>query len=713
MPELICRLARLQRSCILIDIVETRKMMSMEMMELYKERFDLAYERIAEIEKEQECKEAYRDYFKKAAAFLLLMKDQYEFVESGAILTAQLDELQKRNSAVYAEILPAQYETSYVNPTYAVKILGEEWGKILSALITELRGMIGCVYEQELEGIVIRLELFLQCYQEFCEEEEPVPEHVRKILYWYVSDYSETRMERRIATQVDPSFDFAYKIIMESDFSDPRFLYLYGEYVSEDQLKTLAFLNAQPNERLALMANTFTEGYRIGFAATNRDISIKKSANIRYALGFEPMIRIAIENFKKIGLATTIYRAGSSLFYGHSVEKNGFFGGNPNKQFDFDHREDLALLLDGLLVNRKLECLKAGYEVYKEQAAVFGGPAVLEIFGEEDFEPITKEEAISYSDEQQKLLVEYAGKAGQITNTYIPGDERSFTIIAFPVPEIGEKFDEIFDEIIKINTLDYKLYQGIQQKIIDALDLGEKVIVKGSGNNRTDLTVSLHTLDEPEKQTNFENCVADVNIPVGEVFTSPVLAGTNGTLHVTKVFLNGLEYKDLFIELKDGMIADYGCANFEEEKANRKLMSDNILFHHETLPIGEFAIGTNTTAFVAARKYGIESKMPILIAEKTGPHFAFGDTCYSHSEEVPMFNPDGKEMIAKDNECSVLRDTDPQKAYFNCHTDITIPYDELGELSVVHADGTKTPIIVDGRFVLPGTEVLNEAFEEL
>ena len=36
-----------------------------------------------------------------------------------------------------------------------------------------------------------------------------------------------------------------------------------------------------------------------------------------------------------------------------------------------------------------------------------------------------------------------------------------------------------------------------------------------------------------------------------------------------------------------------------------------------------------------ARKYGIEDKLPILIAEKTGPHFAFGDTCYSWQGENP------------------------------------------------------------------------------
>ena len=128
--------------------------------------------------------------------------------------------------------------------------------------------------------------------------------------------------------------------------------------------------------------------------------------------------------------------------------------------------------------------------------------------------------------------------------------------------------------------------------------------------------------------------------------------------------------------------------------------------------MGEFAIGTNTTAYVAAKKYDIADKLPILIAEKMGPHFAVGDTCYSWSEDVPVFNPDGKEIVAKENSASALRKEDPKKAYFNCHTDITIPYDELSLIEIIKEDNTTEKIIADGRFVLPGTTELNEPFAD-
>ncbi|MBQ9989589.1 MAG: leucyl aminopeptidase, partial [Lachnospiraceae bacterium] len=111
-------------------------------------------------------------------------------------------------------------------------------------------------------------------------------------------------------------------------------------------------------------------------------------------------------------------------------------------------------------------------------------------------------------------------------------------------------------------------------------------------------------------------------------------------------------------------------------------------------------------------KYQLEKLLPILIAEKTGPHFAIGDTCFSWEEEKATYNPDGRQIMAKENECSAKRRENPGEAYFNCHTDITIPYDELGLLAAMEAGGTNHPIIEKGRFVLKTCEELNKPFDE-
>lgn len=673
------------------------------------ERFSLMRERIGEIRKEELVREPYRDFFRKTGDFILEICRIHDRIREGWLEKASMEELKENNHKMYEDILPEHYEESYGNPACAQKILGRDFGQLLSFLYTEVRGMIVFAYEDRLFDMTVAMELFVQIYNLF-EDPELSSKDVKDAIYWYVSDYSDEMAGHRVREGVDPSLNFAVRIICESDLTDLRYLYKYGEYVTENERAMAAFLNTLTEEEIQAMARTYTEGYRIGFIQGRKDITKKKTVNIRFQLGFERMVKAAIEQFREMGLAPVIYRSAVHSVNKKQAHRIGYYGAIPNQQFDYDHKDDAALYLDHEFVQRKLRVLQVAYEQVKELANTHGGPACIETFGETPFAPVAKKEACALSAHQQKLQVSYDNEAGQIVNRYIKGEERSFTIIAYPVKEIGENFEEIFRETVKINTLDNKLYEKIQQNIIEALDKGEYVRIKGKGENQTDLRVHLHHLDNPEKQTNFENCVADVNIPVGEVFTSPVLQGTDGVLFVSKVFLNGLEYQDLKIRFQDGKIAAYSCRNFQDEEENRKLIKENILYHHDTLPLGEFAIGTNTAAYVMAQKYQIGHLLPILIAEKMGPHFAVGDTCYSWSEDTPVYNPDGREIIARDNEVSIQRKQDVSKAYFGCHTDITIPYDELDSICVEALDGSEIYIIRDGRFVLPGTEILNEAF---
>ena len=673
------------------------------------ERYKLAKERIVQIPEENIVKMPYQDFFIKEAEFL---QKVISVMDENQEQDKTLEELQAQNYELYQDVLPQNYEKSYGNPVYAQKMLGE-YGRAFTFLYTELHGTIGYAFEKKVWDITVGLELFLEMYSAFSEEELPAEKQVREILLSYVNDYCQDMVETRIREGVDPKEDFAVNIIMKSDLNDLRYLYRFGEYISESQLEIARFLNSMSQEEIDSMAGTYTEGYRMGFVTGRKDIRKKKTVNIRYELGFERMVKAAILQFEEMGLKAVIYRHALHAVNKRSQNRVGFTGAVANPQFDYDHRQDSALFMDSDFVKRKLRTMQTSYDEYADLAEVHGGPAVIETFGEKPFSPVNKEECWTFSEAQQKLQLELDNESGQIVNRYIKGEERSFTIIAYPIPEIGENFQDIFREIVKINTLDYKKYQKIQQTIIDTLDTCEWVEIKGKGDNETDLLIHLHTLTDPQKQTNFENCVADVNIPLGEVFTSPVLAGTGGILHVSKVYLNGLQFCDLKLVFDCGQVIDYTCSNFDTEEENRKYIEDNILFHHPRLAMGEFAIGTNTTAYVAAQKYDIADKLPILIAEKMGPHFAVGDTCYSWAEDTPVYNPDGKEIIARDNEISEMRKDDVSLAYYGCHTDITIPYDELGSIRAVDDDGGMISVIEDGRFVLPGTEALNEAFGEL
>ena len=666
------------------------------------ERYELSKERIEEIVTEAEGLGIYGPFFVSVSKYVKGLLSIYEDIKvNGPIGNKSLEELRERNDFLYGEIYSENYKTSYLNPDYAHETLGEA-GVLLSAVYAEVFGMIPYVFECDIEELVIRMELFLEVYGNvlLLEGETVKAEELREILYYYVFDYTEDESVKRINKQLTIDNAYANKIIENYDLSDVRTLFAFGEYVGKSEEETFLAMASLDEKDIEIMSRTYTEGFKKGFVVSKKDLSKKKTVNLRYRLGFERVAKDAIKQFRQMGLESVIYRAGYDIFSRTGIFKPGYYGGLANPQFDEDHKEDMSLVLNGQLVTRRIEGIKAAYEELKKEAKEWAGPACMEIFGEDSFVPSECAHAARYGTKKQELITDFRRKSSEITNEYIKREERSFTIIAWPVPAIGN-YEEILKEIITVNTLPVDTYQKIQQTLIDTLDKSDYIHVVGCNGNKTDLKVKLADLKDPLKETKYENCLADVNIPLGEVFTSPVLKGTEGVLHVKEVFLNDLKFKNIELEIKDGKISAYTCTNYEDEKKNKEFIDENLLFYHPTLPMGEAAIGTNTYAYALAKKYDIFNKLPILIAEKMGPHFAFGDTCYSNEESVKVYNPDGKEMIAKEN----------GESYTYCHTDVTIPYDELGLLEAVDYNGIAVKLIENGRFVLEGCEELNIPLE--
>ncbi len=661
------------------------------------ERLSLVMERIADIVTEQGASvgEACRDCFVSTAEYLLLLLEICDRSLSGELAQMSEEMGEELNHRLFDDVQEPGYGSSYANPAYAVQHLGSDCGQLLSALIALLHDGIWRMFEGERGFLCIYAELFIELYNRFEDAEGTDIKELLSILGSFMHDYTELFCADGIARQILPEYDYWMQLLMSEELSGTAHLYRYGLCIGKDELETARFLSGLNEEKIKMMADTFTEGYRKGFAVTGKDIRKKSVVEVRYPVGFERMVRQAVLNFHDMGMDAVLKPYSVSL----------------NKQYVYDHREDVGLWLDKAYVERALEVKRSTWEHYRAQAPRYGGPAVIETFGAEPFAPAAKPECVRLTKRQQELLVHERGESSRLCSQAIRGEERSFTIIAFPVPSIGEKFPEIFEETVRLNTLDYELYRDMQQRLIDVLDTAEYVHILGAKGNRTDLTVHIAEPENPQRETAFENCVADVNIPVGEVFTTPVLAGTCGKLHVSLVYLRELAFVNLELEFRDGMVTDYSCANFADEEENRRYIEENLLCRHSSLPMGEFAIGTNTTAYCMAKKYGIASRLPILIAEKTGPHFAVGDTCYTYDEDNITTNPDGKEIVARDNEVSAQRGKDGGRTYFNCHTDITLPYDELDRIEVIRRDGTRADVIAGGRFVVPGTGKLNEPFD--
>jgi leucyl aminopeptidase (aminopeptidase T) len=564
------------------------------------------------------------------------------------------------------------YEESYINPAVAAAVFGESEGQIVSAwrycILQALQDWSLGEF-QRLEKLVAGLELIAG------------------------GDVS------GITTVLKADFIFSFSTVTRRmldegfDISAGDFLYGYGIPITSNEEKSLEFIQTLPDRDIELISRSVVSGYIKGFHDDNKPVHLKQTVALSLPAGFERIAESLREEFLKNNLRMKVWQVVTT---GHSL------------QMQYDHKFDWALFLDEETVDKALDGLVNMLGAMQQEVLQHSGRAYVMTFGDNRKSPEPNRYSVKPGKDSSRIFMDLQLRRREISNSYIKKEETSYTGVAFPVAEIGDDYREIFMETLAVNTLDSSVYCDIQDALIDVLDQADSVRVVGAASNDTDITVHMHTLKDPENETTFLNCLSTVNIPLGEVFTSPVLKGTSGTVHVNEAFIAGILYTDLRLVFKDGYIVHYSCTNFASREKSREFLYNTLIHPHDTLPMGEFAIGTNTLAYRMAMKYGIMNKLPVLITEKMGPHFAIGDTCFAGGEDHACWNPSsGKEMVARFNEKTALRAVNPQQAYTSTHNDITIPYSSLDSVTAVHPNGTTTEIINEGRYVLPGTEYLN------
>jgi len=609
------------------------------------------------------------------------------------------ESLMIENTSLYSELFPGNYGKSFANPDYCAKIFGEAAGPALASVYYEFRTLIKSAYMHKTERIEEYFDALSELYRYFKSiktasdiKAEPIIEIDRGLTINNIDDKKEEELNERF----NPDLNFYKDIINSADGEDLRYLFRYGCYISYNEIKTADHINKLDDSETLRLAKHINGAFIEGFTIENKARGNRNFVKIVCGAGYERIVKIMMAEFAKIGFETII---------------GGVVSSNPNRQADYDHRYDVKPFLSAEYNKIILDSYIKAFDKSSGRVDKYCGHIRIGRFGELPFSPAESVHSQTLDKSEEKLYNKLVHDTSALFSAKVPDKNTSFSLISFPTPEIGDDddFEEIFNEILKINTLDTNKYILIQQKIIDVLDTADYVHIKGAAGNKTDIRVKMHKLSDSAKETNFYNCGADVNIPAGEVFTTPMLKGTNGVLHVASAYLDGFNYKELIIEFKDGLVADYSCKNFKNAAENKKYIQQNLFCLKKDLPMGEFAIGTNTFAYAVAKKFDILEKLPILITEKMGPHFAIGDSCYLYVEDLPIYNQiNKKEITARDNERTILRKTDLEKAYTNVHIDITLPYESIAFIAAAAKGGKKSvKIIENGRFVLKGCEELN------
>lgn len=482
-------------------------------------------------------------------------------------------------------------------------------------------------------------------------------------------------------------------VLRQANGREWSWLEQYGLPVSEEERQLARFLYSYPPQRCEEIGEHIVEALLHGFISQSRDRRNRRLVRLNYCVGQEALAQAVLASLEKRGLRAIVQKPQCLAWSG---------------SYAMAHSADRAACLS----EETFTALQAAYEAAFADRA----PELLDTcgmigigqFGEAAGVPEPAEDAYVPSADRRRRLMALENAKRELEARYLAPSDLSFCKVAFPNLLVGDNFPAVFDAFYQLNTMDSQRYELIQQTLIDALDRCERVELTGAAGNQTKLTVRLAPLKDPNKDTNFLNCGGDLNIPHGELFTTPRLQGTEGTLHVHEIYLKGVYFEDLILTFQDGMITAYGCGGCGSQEAGRAYVKEHLLQGRDTLPMGEFAIGTNTLAYAIARDMDLVPRMPILLAEKMGPHIAIGDPCFARGEDAPVYNLyDHKEMTARENERTARRN-EGGEVYTNIHTDITLAFAELERLEGVRADGVRTVILEKGRFVLPGTEALNE-----
>lgn len=626
-------------------------------------------------------------YFKKSS---LLIEKINENLQSKIIFTEDSDNsLKKLNAFFYDELLDENYKKSYGNPDFTKKEFGEELGMVLSSIYYEIRKGIKYSYHRENKISKKLIKLSEKLIDDSKELKDA--ESLMKILKNYKSINRRLEMEYLISLDTkDESFN---RILMESNFDDLSYLYEYGNYITDVDIKLAYFINNYNESKIEKIAEVIVKAFLHGFVSQNRDRRERKTIKFIYTIGEERIAKKVIQKYNNMNIYPKVFAVNSYQEF---------------NQYKYDHRFDEGLYIDENLIYKEIEEYKEILKNSEEHLLDICGMIGIGSFGRVEDAPISKDSAVKLSENQETGIKKLRIEMKKALDFYIQPSDISFCKVTFPNSSIKGDYKKIFKDFVEINTMDSEEYEIYQQKIIDTLDLAKEVEIKGKNENKTNIKVIMNPIKNPDKETNFLNCGGDLNIPHGEVFTTPKLKGTHGKLHFKNIFLKGYSYTDLELDFVDGRVVQYSCKNFDSEEDNKKYIMNTLFNGNERIPIGEFAIGTNTLAYEIVKKHNIVEELPILLVEKMGPHFAIGDPCYSFGEEGRIFNLlDGKEIVAKENELTSLRNIDIGKAYTGIHVDMTVPYEYIETLNAITEDKV-IEIIKDGIFVMDGLKNLNE-----
>ena len=237
-------------------------------------------------------------------------------------------------------------------------------GQIATYLYNRLNESISLVFSHKTEKIEKLLQLLMDSYAYVVKHGDNA-NGLMEIIRDFEVSILDMEAEEKVNNIALDTKSYYKSIVDEANPEDLRYLFKYGKYITDNEIKTAKFLATY--EDVNKIAYTMVKGYMDSFIREKKDYTIKSTVRLIYFVGQEAIVREVIKEFGKYNLTPVLAMVEST---------------EANKQFTYDHRFDNALFFSKNFAEVKEEKFTATFERFKEGLGKYSGIAVIEAFGE-------------------------------------------------------------------------------------------------------------------------------------------------------------------------------------------------------------------------------------------------------------------------------------------------------------------------------------------
>ncbi|HQP71017.1 MAG TPA: hypothetical protein PLK90_11510, partial [Clostridiales bacterium] len=205
------------------------------------------------------------EFLYKISSMILYFYKFEQKIDGKYFANNSLTKIKKEFDAISNEIDPKNYKTSFLNPDYSVKLLGEKTGRIAYVIFYFFRQYRSFAFEHRIYQMERYNRLFLEMYDSYKTKKKLTDKFLTELVAKYEKryDFEETLVSYK--EMFGKEYTNYKEIVLNSDPKDLRYLYRYNINITKNEIKTAEFFKSYSKKKLDILAKQISKAYEQGF----------------------------------------------------------------------------------------------------------------------------------------------------------------------------------------------------------------------------------------------------------------------------------------------------------------------------------------------------------------------------------------------------------------------------------------------------------------